>query len=321
MPALLDSYYRAMTDAEDAREVERASALLIQRMWRGYSTRRWLHNQHECACMIQKTYRGYIARRAFEALVSAHCYTTRMRRYNRAATLIQKIWRGTYTRRRIFDYAARKAYIRTIEARMRDMRTFLAHQASDDAERAEARTREARMARMTALMGTMHHLVGTKAIPSALRGADEAAVKDSPAVREWVRRNVERKTLPSIVSEDGRTKAAQGPFLPLAKLEKRKQQVFRPSLRVQTGYYDTDEAAKDEKARELSMRISPTFYVSVQHSTRPAKNELWRASEPYQPPVTSVQRLADKEERQTGPGKRPFKHLARPVALFDEYNY
>ena len=54
------------------------------------------------------------------------------------ATLIQKTWRGYFSRQLIHDFYALKRYLRGIEAKNQDMRSLLAeHKARDDRRRLE----------------------------------------------------------------------------------------------------------------------------------------------------------------------------------------
>ncbi|TPX37056.1 hypothetical protein SmJEL517_g00860 [Synchytrium microbalum] len=350
IPEIVDDYFKSMREAEEHREQERTASIAIQRIWRGHSTRLWIQNQTDCAVIIQKSYRGYKGRCRFEQRVMEYCKAKRMKTYNAAATALQRIWRGYYTRQRIFDFYARKAYLALISERVVEMRALLAErEASDQAIRTQAQ-RKAHLAKMEALAGRLHHLVGTRAIPGVFstghakdgrsedgfddedRDDDEGVlsedkIKSNKGFKDWVEKNVTAKrNVASLkpldmdnVPVEKKSKVAQGPFLPLFHLEKKKFKPFRPSLRVQTNYYDTDEYLREERANEMTQRMSHTFYLSVRHPVLPVKPEFWRASEPYKTPITSLERFADKESRQAVPGKKPFKNLTRPVPFFEDY--
>jgi len=106
-----DAYFTSAKEAEEARPREYEACVKIQSVYRGYTVRKKLRKERAAAENIQRIYRGYIARVDYEYMLRAKEKRERMAYFDRNATIIQKIWRGYYSRKHVHSYYRRKAYI------------------------------------------------------------------------------------------------------------------------------------------------------------------------------------------------------------------
>lgn len=156
-------------------------------------------------------------------------------------------------------------------------------------------------------------------LPSIIK-MPEDKLKNSQELKNWISktvgknpRNIRVKPRPDPITEIIKPeKLAQGPFLPKGILTKTKYKPLRPTLRVQTDFYDTKNYIREEKMRELALRVSDEAFLTVKH----VKNEIpvhFLRGEPY--------RVSAKYFREEDPsrfvGKKDFKSQVQPYSLFD----
>ena len=132
-------------DAETGRELEARASTSIQSHWRSYSTRKNFSSLRSASLIIQAAYRGYCGRKRAYQLAVKVCFLPfllprlrehtcvqletvstvrllssqvaaegRVRHFERAAVLIQRHWRGSYSRRRIHSFYDRKRYLQSV---------------------------------------------------------------------------------------------------------------------------------------------------------------------------------------------------------------
>ncbi|KAJ3413416.1 spermatogenesis-associated protein 17 [Chytridiales sp. JEL 0842] len=110
-------------------------------------------------------------------------------------------------------------------------------------------------------------------------------------------------------------KKAQGPFLPKEVLEKKKNKPLKPSLRVQTDYYDTKNFKREERRQEKAMRESD----SDQMSSSTKNNDMTLVVEPLHPSPPSVSNTTTNNNNKRLPCSKPnvtknTKHLTSSVS-------
>ena len=102
------------TDASSSHAEEKRAVIDIQRCFRGWRTRCVLKHWDDCARLIERVYRGHVGR----LIASARCKVVqsqqRVALYEYCAAVIQKTFRGFYSRKYVHDFRARKAYIRRV---------------------------------------------------------------------------------------------------------------------------------------------------------------------------------------------------------------
>ncbi|KAI8928264.1 hypothetical protein BC831DRAFT_449110 [Entophlyctis helioformis] len=323
----INDFFRLSKDAEDNRKREYEAAAIIQRHWRGYVCRTYFSSLTSLALRLQKTIRGYRGRLKAAEIAIDLSRKRRFRFYNGMATKIQRVWRGYISRKHKFDFYARKRYIAQVSAKQKT--AFAAQQILLLEEKLDKAA------------GFRHHLVGTQAVPgvfarvrtaSAVRQPDaidemgrldpmakipESKLRDNQELQEWleshVGKNPRRVRIKPVetpeLSDQERVKLAQGPFLPKYRLLRKTLKPLRPTLRVQTDFYDTRTYAREERRKDIAMRVSQHPFVTGRGEH---KADCFLTGEPYIPKEISTFRKPD-------PSKQlDFKNVLPPLRLFDE---
>lgn len=138
------------------------AAIRIQCRWRGYATRKLLHQFHGAAICIQRLYRGHSSRRCTAATVVHSDWQRQTQQYNHSATTIQRYYKGYYIRKYICNIAARHRYIAetsTVGDQLL-LAAHMYHQHRQQEEEREARSREA--ATIDQITANIHHLISTR---------------------------------------------------------------------------------------------------------------------------------------------------------------
>ena len=89
---IISEYFHLSVLAELNREKERTAVLSIQKVWRGYVTRRYFSHLRFQIIRIQQTFRGFLGRRKFRARVLQMNFKRRMQFYFKHAQVIQKTY-------------------------------------------------------------------------------------------------------------------------------------------------------------------------------------------------------------------------------------
>ncbi|KAI9202876.1 uncharacterized protein BJ171DRAFT_426063 [Polychytrium aggregatum] len=265
----------------------RGVALQIQRIYRGYIGRnsfekKALEKNHAkrmkmynaMATNIQKIWRGYYSRKfKFD--------------YYRRKEYIKHITKKV----RPEQYAPPIETHHDCPAQMDKIREQLKIHESFQKQLVEEQREDEELARLEALAGRSHHLLSTKAIPGVWssvpdwrwsRGnsndagttktdgtslaplrVPESKLQYNTFLKKWYRETIGRnhrgiQVKPPSGSEDldecEGQKCAQGPFLPRGLMQKRRDRGFKPTLRVQTDYFDNRNYQLEEKRVELTQR-------------------------------------------------------------------
>ena len=112
--AICEEHFSLVRDAETGRELEARASTSIQSHWRSYSTRKNFSSLRSASLIIQAAYRGYCGRKRAYQLAVKVAAEGRVRHFERAAVLIQRHWRGSYSRRRIHSFYDRKRYLQSV---------------------------------------------------------------------------------------------------------------------------------------------------------------------------------------------------------------
>ncbi|XP_075213646.1 uncharacterized protein LOC142319859 [Lycorma delicatula] len=85
-------------------------AVIIQKWFRGYITRKHIKYLHAQATIIQKNWRGFCGRHTYYLLLKKTVKEFHEKNYNHLATIIQKTWRGYLYRKYVFSYIKLKQW-------------------------------------------------------------------------------------------------------------------------------------------------------------------------------------------------------------------
>uniref|UniRef100_A0A1I8IU60 Spermatogenesis associated 17 n=1 Tax=Macrostomum lignano TaxID=282301 RepID=A0A1I8IU60_9PLAT len=183
-------------EAEVHRKEEYDAAVRIQSWYRGIRTRSLVKNLNRCAIRIQRHYRGFMGRRRIRAILIDSVKRMCLDHYNKQAAQIQKMWRGFYVRKYVFDYYSRKKYLESLVAKNEMIRSELAEQ--EEAMRREARKREEEETRrrLRAWAERHHYLVSTVVQPSVFN----SPYRPFTLPEETLLLNTRPKTPPKVAS-------------------------------------------------------------------------------------------------------------------------
>lgn len=158
--------YFAMTqEASDRRGAETVAAVHIQSCFRGSVVRARWHMLLVSGRIIQRVLRGFLARCKVSALHTARSLRMNRLFFDHCAAVIQKFFRGHWSRKTIHDYYRRKQYLAKIGERGRWTTAYL-NQEFDEKVQAQKENEERAMRdEFDNLAGELHHLMSTASIP------------------------------------------------------------------------------------------------------------------------------------------------------------
>ncbi|CAG9315077.1 unnamed protein product [Blepharisma stoltei] len=173
--SVIEDFYEEVQETEKYRLKEINAAVKIQALWRMYRQRKHYLEEQWAVKIIKRVYIGYRTRKNFWKLINQQLSHYRLMFYSSAATAIQRIYRGFYSRKYFHDFGARKKYLKHIEGK-NERRIAKMHEYAKQQELEEQRRQEdyARM-EFYKLASSLHHLTSTKAIPGVYRGLEEVS--------------------------------------------------------------------------------------------------------------------------------------------------
>ncbi|KNC50641.1 uncharacterized protein AMSG_00803 [Thecamonas trahens ATCC 50062] len=294
------------TAAAAAAPAAAAAATAIQAAARGAAVRREASEAAAAAAVIQRAWRAHLARAEGEAAVDAAAAALAAAWYAAAATAIQRVFRGFISRKYVADMQRRRAYLDAVAANNAVVRKELdAYAAASAAAAAEADAAAMAHAFLSAAT-SVHHLVGTAAIPGVFTPAGrpppispfgdtvEESIKYAFA-RQMAAAPAPRATgpprPPSSVSPNAMSSRAAtrpqpaGPFKPRTKVWRQRLRVAQPSTKRADPYDASKHVARDEARLSKLLRVVPDDFVAVVPPSKdpPLPVGSVRASDPYAP--------------------------------------
>jgi len=152
-------------DAAKNEGLERNSAQKIQQMFRGQKVRAYITTQRLAACVISRIFRGHMGRRNASKESRGKMRKERMAVFHYHALLVQKYFRGFYSRRYYHDFFARKAYIQSVVVKSNALREKLASQLEQQRREEEEKQAAENHEEFKKVTQNLHHLVSTSATP------------------------------------------------------------------------------------------------------------------------------------------------------------
>lgn len=156
-----DELVSLLKDAEDAAALEYDSAMRIQRLFRGQFIRAWVERQRVASIKLERVYRGHAARLIAEALAKNLSIFEEAAVFHYHCIMVQRAFRGYYSRRYYHDYSARKKYIDSIKSKNEDRRATLAAHREALLLADEERAADSAKKEFEAVTQNLHHLVST----------------------------------------------------------------------------------------------------------------------------------------------------------------
>lgn len=144
---------------------ETHAAVSIERVHRGATVRSWKTGMIAASIQVQRVFRGYLGRTAAFAANTQRIKAARLGFFHYQASIVQKSFRGYYSRRYYHDFFARKSYIQEVIVKSEKLRKELANHRQELLER-DARSQEDQAREeFSRVTENLHHLLSTKCQP------------------------------------------------------------------------------------------------------------------------------------------------------------
>lgn len=341
---VVDQLFEKKRDAEDQRNKEFLAALKIQCWFRGTKVRAYLRFLHYCATTIQRHFRGHKGREIYRRIVQEKVTKMRIDFFNKQATLIQKLWRGYYIRKYIYNYYSRKRYLEGViiknEAVRRELEEFAlkSKQEKEQKKEMEEKLARERKARETHYYISTHQIPGVynspffppqpsakeielrNARPLSHRGrqklkSDAAQILNQSQSVKMVTRESKTVPLPPISMKS--TAKVQGPFRTPNEVWQQRHKPLNPTLRVATSYLSAEDARTDMKADEWVTRLIDDKFVPFTHRERPYDPLLHTTSQYGSLPYGTKHFREENVDRHITPSR--FQTVASPIPIFEQF--
>eukprot|EP00442_Polarella_glacialis_P037404 CAMPEP_0115085448 /NCGR_PEP_ID=MMETSP0227-20121206/21935_1 /TAXON_ID=89957 /ORGANISM="Polarella glacialis, Strain CCMP 1383" /LENGTH=396 /DNA_ID=CAMNT_0002474595 /DNA_START=72 /DNA_END=1262 /DNA_ORIENTATION=+ len=164
MDQVAKNYFTLTQEASDNlfREVEAVTK--VQSVYRASKIRKCWFACIGGALLIQRVMRGWLARSRSKALKFERNRRLNKEFFEHCAAVIQKFFRGWWSRRHLHDYHGRKRYLATVEKRGEWTSEYLAREHQEKLSIAKQEEERQMRQEFDNLAGELHHLVSTKTI-------------------------------------------------------------------------------------------------------------------------------------------------------------
>ncbi|KAF6022748.1 SPATA17 [Bugula neritina] len=321
--------------AEVNRVQEYEAAVKIQSWYRALRARAYLRYIIDCSSIIQKRFRGFQGRKQFRVYLKNEVFSMKLNHYNSLATKIQKVWRGFYVRKYIFNYFSFKRYLSGLLIKNETIRETLAsYKEQQQQEKLYEETKAHREAK-EAWLRKHHYLVSTAVVP----GIYNSPFLPYPSEVEHSLRNTKPfdhnkhvdtrpKYNPSATRYDTPTpkctslpplqKKPQGPFRLPEEVRKQRYRPFNPSLRVETSYTSVEEAREAMKRKEWVDRVIDTPFKPFTHRHR--EYEPLHHTKTEYGHIVYGNAYFREEHLDKFVTSQPMKTVVPPIPIFDKLN-
>jgi len=151
----------AMQRAEADRHAEYDATLTLQSSVRRVQQRAKLADWRARAISLERVYRGHLGRNYYEDMQQQRDARTRRAFWNSSAALVQKIWRGFYSRKNIHNFYLRKAYLDSVAQTGQERRAELEEHYEQLYEIEMQRVQQDRLEKFEKVVGSLHHMLST----------------------------------------------------------------------------------------------------------------------------------------------------------------
>lgn len=179
---VLAEFFELSRRAEERRDIETRAAVVITSYVRGFLIRRRILRLTAVVLVIQRYWRGYLGRLRAKQAGEVRDKRSRQEYFYSRATTIQRHWRGFWSRKHLFDFYARKAYLRALKEKNEVVRAELEVEARRAGEEQRQLADEAARKLFDQRIGKLHHLVSTAAQPGIFASPYQMATGTVPLV-------------------------------------------------------------------------------------------------------------------------------------------
>lgn len=158
--------YFAMTQAaSDCRAREFDAAVRIQSVYSASKVRSRYHAILTATRLIQRIARGHLARERTTSMRIGKTRRLNALFFHHCAAVIQKFFRGFWSRKTLHDYYGRKAYLAEVGRRSEYTNAYLQREHAQKVHESKLNEERTMRKEFDNLAGELHHLVSTRTIP------------------------------------------------------------------------------------------------------------------------------------------------------------
>jgi hypothetical protein len=210
--SIMEEWFKFADEAAAANMDEHFASIRIQSSVRQKSCRIEHSRTRRAQISLSRTYRGHRGRLEYVQTQEMDFARLRKEFWDNTAMMIQKIFRGYFSRKNVHNFYLRKSYLETIASKGEGVRRELDHHFTVMQTEAQNRQAEARIDEFEKVVGNLHHMLSTASCRgvynSPYHQPTQATMFGLP-VEEHLR-NVARGTLRMTVGRV-RTEAMQSP--------------------------------------------------------------------------------------------------------------
>lgn len=326
---------------------ETEAAILIQSWFRAERVRAYIRFLHQCAILIQRFYRGHVDRGIYRQKVQEKLKQLKEAYYASLCTKIQSRWRGYYTRKYIFNYAARKIYLQALLVTNKHVRKQLEEvqiKAEEERRKENAEKEEADLLYSTR---KQHYLLSTEVSAGVYNSPShkqryiekERALQAVSPLSQLERDARERSQMLSFLQTSTGIPSAeqdeilrghsspplppipkhkpQGPFRDPHEVQKQRYKKLQPSLRVATNYEAVDTARTKLRAQDWTKQIiDAKFFPSTKDQE--AYQHLLHTTSQYGSLAYGTKHFRDRIPSKDINNKA-FQRVVEPIPFFDKF--
>ncbi|KYM99344.1 Spermatogenesis-associated protein 17 [Cyphomyrmex costatus] len=160
--------------AESSKLMHFIAARKIQAWFRGIITRNHLRKLHEKATILQRHWRGYYTRMfIINQYLVERVHQMRQDHYNNMATKIQAVWRGYWSRKTKINFLQLQRWLKNVYIKNNETLENMKRFRQRELEHAESLTEQEAMLWILFILFKLHHLLRTKCRPGVITRIDK----------------------------------------------------------------------------------------------------------------------------------------------------
>ena len=163
--SVMEDLAEAQHYADENRDRELAAVTRVQATFRGAQSRAWIERLRVAACEVERVFRGFVGRDRWRKAVADRRADEQLAFFHYESNLLQKTFRGYYSRKYFHDFHARKAYIQSVMANSQALKGTLEEHSKTQQLEEEKRQAAAARVEFETITKNLHHLVSTKSQP------------------------------------------------------------------------------------------------------------------------------------------------------------
>jgi hypothetical protein len=165
MDELAGQYFFMMQAASDHLPKEMAAVIKVQSVYRASNVRKRYHSLLGAVMLIQRVMRGFLGRARTRALRLDRNRRLNTLFFHHCAAVVQKFFRGWWSRRHLHDYYGRRGYLEKVQKRGEYTSAFLEREYQEKLAQAKADEEGQMRKEFDNLAGELHHLISTQTCP------------------------------------------------------------------------------------------------------------------------------------------------------------